>query len=132
MGKEKIMAKVIEIAEKRDALELSKDEVALGALQELDKINKSAMKDIVDHKGKVLKALSTLESAANDSLKLEKSFTAVSKGIDELEGKMKALGMDANGIQELSMARVVKKEIADFIGGINRVSSTASGLKNRI
>ena len=125
------MSKILEVLN-RKSVELKSEVVELGVLQDLDKINKSAMKDIVNHKGDVLEALSSLEKAADKSRNLEKSFNSLSNGIKEIETKMKSLGMDTTGIQELSIARTVKKEIEDFIGGVQKISSTASGLKNRI
>jgi len=75
MGKEKIMAKVIEIAEKRDALELSKDEIALALVDDLE----SSAKKLATGKDYLSGAYKALKKADAAILKIQDI-------VDEAEG----------------------------------------------
>jgi len=88
MSKDKIMAKVIELAEKRDALELSKDEIELGLIDDIKKIQSEYIK-------KSQSAVKSVSSALSD---LADSTAAIEKGIkitDDAIKKAKELGADS-------------------------------------
>jgi len=104
MSKVNIMAKVIEIAEKREALELSKDEIELASIKELTKstgdIEKmiSKLKPIAKKVQEFNKVLSTAKGLVEDAYSLSNKNVSIGK---DFVSSYKALGLDIGDLSSV-------------------------------
>jgi len=147
MGKEKIMAKVIEIAEKRDALELSKDEVTLAIPKDLQKaismlnkaeskLRKSAAKadsDKEKYNDTIEKAADTADAAwdkgksdwdATDDVR-PKAIAIFNK----IESSAKELGVDITQVDGYNKA---SDSLKSFDNAVDLISDSLQELQRAI